>query len=172
MAAIKEQHKLFVKEYLVDYHGENAAIRAGFTAKSARSQASKMLSMPKIQKELKAQQSKLTKKLEISATRVLEELGRVAFSDIRTLFDDDGNLLKITDLDKDTTATLAGLDITTTHGAKNEDGTDTVEQTYKFKQWDKIAALEKLARHLGMFKEDGTSLNINVNIEGRDADCG
>lgn len=167
-----DKYKTFVDEYLIDFHGEKAAVRAGYAPKSARSQASKMLALPKVQKYLKKKQNKIANKLEITAERVLQELGRVAFSDVRNLFDDNGAMKPIQSMDRKTTASLAGIEITTSQSEPDKDGTIVVEHTYKIKQWDKNSALEKLAKHLGMFKEDGTSLNVNVTIEGRDADCG
>lgn len=46
--ALKERERLFVREYLVDLNGTRAAIRAGYSEKSAASQASRLLRKPEV----------------------------------------------------------------------------------------------------------------------------
>ena len=87
----------------------------------------------------------LNRKLEISAENALREIARIAFSDIRRLFDQEGNLKKITALDDDTAAAIASIDIVT-----KMNGEENV-RIIKIKLWDKNAAMEKLGKHFRMF---------------------
>ena len=169
---VTPKQSALISEYMVDYKGTAAALRAGYSPKSAAAQASIVLGLPHVQKEMVKRQGKIARKLDISAERVLEELGRIAFADVRELFDDNGNLIPIPELSRKVAATLAGVDIVAKEGDPDAKGVRRTEYSYKIKTWDKIAALEKLAKHLGMFKEESAKMDINITIEGRDADCG
>ena len=61
------KQRMFCDEYLVDMNGTQAAIRAGYSVGCATSQASKMLSMPKLQKYLETKRRKLEIKTDMSA---------------------------------------------------------------------------------------------------------
>ena len=169
---LSPKQKAFVAEYLIDHNAAQAAIRAGYSIKGARQTAFKLLTKADIQAALEAKQATIDEKLEITAERTLKEIARVAFSDVRKLFDAKGNLRSLHELDDDTAATLAGVEIIKTTSVDGDDDEVSIEiQTHKIKIADKLSALDKLARHLGLFKEDAADLNVKVTIEGRDADC-
>ena len=115
----------------------------------------------------------MNKKLDISAERVLEEMARLAFSDVTNLLDEDGKMKPMKELNKDDTAALSALEMSVRNGEELPDGSFELVTTYKAKHWDKVSALEKLAKHLGMFEDaEDKGLTVNIKIEGRDADCG
>ena len=86
MAQLTEKQKRFCEEYLIDLNATQSYLRAGYKAKSneiARVESHKLLTKPNIQQyieELRAEQSKRT---EITADKVLEEIGSVAFCDAK-----------------------------------------------------------------------------------------
>jgi phage terminase small subunit len=84
----------------------------------------------------------------ITQDRVLQELARIAFFDIRKLYKDDGTLKRPDELDDDAAAVLAGIDVTEMNG---NDAVATF--TKKAKVFDKTAALTLAMRHLGMLKD-------------------
>lgn len=86
---------------------------------------------------------------EISADRVLAEEARIAFADPRAVYGPDGEPLPPHCLDEDTARALAAVEVVET-AAKS--GGSTVRYKYKF--WDKRAALDRLARHLGLAGPD------------------
>jgi len=71
---LNEKQALFIKEYLVDLNGAAAAIRAGYSEKTARSIASKMLTKLHIQKALLEAMKKRANKVELNADYVLQSL--------------------------------------------------------------------------------------------------
>lgn len=80
MSKLTEKQKRFCEEYLIDLNATQSAIRSGYSIKTARQIAQRMLTNVDIQsyiQELREQQSKRT---EITADKVLEELGSVAFN--------------------------------------------------------------------------------------------
>lgn len=72
MAGLTEKQKMFVLEYLVDLNATQAAIRAGYSEKTARFIAAENLSKPNIQAALKEAQQQRSEKLSLSAEWVLE----------------------------------------------------------------------------------------------------
>ena len=70
----------FVAEYLIDLNATQAAIRAGYSAKTAKEQAARLLTNANIAAELEKRRGKIEKKLEISQEKVIAELAAIALS--------------------------------------------------------------------------------------------
>jgi len=85
LAALDLRLQRFVTEYLIDLNGTQAAIRAGYSAKSAAEQAYDLLRKPQIQQAIKEGQEKLQAKLEMNAERVVQKLAQIATADPREL---------------------------------------------------------------------------------------
>ena len=79
--ALTEKQKLFVQEYLVDLNATQAAIRAGYKEKAARSVGAENLTKPDIQKAIQSAIKERQDRTGITQDRVLKELGKVAFAD-------------------------------------------------------------------------------------------
>ncbi|MCG5237585.1 terminase small subunit [Xanthobacter oligotrophicus] len=87
----------------------------------------------------------------VTAERVLQELARIAFLDIRKAFNADGSMKPLDQLDDDTAAAIAGLEVSK---ELDEDGRQVViGRIKKLKLSDKLGALTLLARHLGMLND-------------------
>lgn len=146
----------FVAEYLIDLNATQAAIRAGYSPKTAKVQGSRLLTNVAIASAVGAGKARQLQTAELSAARVLEEYRRLAFIDLRSFFDDDGNLKAMKDLSAEQGAALASLEVVIKN-AKAGDG--VTDEVHKFKVWDKTRTLESLAKHFGLLKE-------NVNHSG------
>lgn len=144
----------FVDEYLVDLNATQAAIRAGYSSKTAGSQAFDLLRKPEIAAEIEKRRQIVAENAGLTAERVLQEAMRLAFFDIRKLVDKDGNPLPLNQLDDDTAAAIQGLDVAT---IGNMDV--GVGQVLKYKIADKNSAIERLFKHLGLFKKDNDQTN-------------
>lgn len=157
----------FANEYLIDYNATQAAIRAGYSKKTAYSIASENLRKPEVQIYLSSKKEKIAEKLEISQQRTMTEIGRIAYQDVRQFYDDEGNLIPIHELCDDAAAVLAGMDIDEIF--EWEDGVKkTVGVTKKIKRYDKTKALEMLAKHYKIFDHQPPT-NININLSGLSA---
>lgn len=86
---------------------------------------------------------------EVTVDRVVKELARLAFFDIRKLVNADGTPIPLHNLDDDTAAAIAGLDVARVGNAMIGEA-----EVLKFRISDKNSALEKLAKHLGLFEKD------------------
>ena len=80
MAKLTDKQKLFITEYLVDLNATQAAIRAGYSKKTAPWIGAENLKKPQIQAEIQARQEKIQDKLEISQERIIQELAAIAFA--------------------------------------------------------------------------------------------
>ena len=146
-AGLTPKQQRFVAEYLVDLNATQAAIRTGYSARTANREGTRLLANPVIAMAVVAGKAAQLAKAEITAVRVLEELGRIAFVDVRTLFDG-GPLKSIVGLSAEHGAVIASVEVIQRTGA---DGmTYTI---HKVKCWDKVRALEMLAKYLGLLKE-------------------
>lgn len=155
MGALTVRQQQFIREYLIDGNGTRAAIRAGYSPNSAHGMASHLLKQPDVRQALDSHRARLLRERDITADRVLEEYRRLAFSDIRGLFNPDGSFRSPSDWDDETAAAVAGLEVSKLTVSTNE-GQLTQERILKVKRWDKVKALEVLAKYTGVLR-DGTS---------------
>lgn len=146
--ALNDKQKRFCEEYLVDYNATQAATRAGYSEKTAYSQGHDLLKKPEIVAYIDELKEKTAAKLNITRERVMQELGRLAFFDVRKLYDDNGMPLPLSELDDDTAAAIVGLDYATKGNA--EIGTADI---LKIKLADKKGALELLGKHFKLFTD-------------------
>jgi len=145
--ATTPKQERFVQEYIIDLNATQAAIRAGYSAKTANEQGARLLTNVSVRSEIDEALAARAKRTEIDADRVLLELRRLAFFDIRRIFNADGSLKRITDLDDDTAAAIMSVEMV-------EIGTDgQLAISKKYKASDKKGALELAMRHLGMLKD-------------------
>ncbi len=110
-----------------------------------------------------------TRALELSG-RVLDEEARLAFSDIRTLFDENWNLLPPNNLPPEIAAAISSIKITSRLIPQGRDEPPIEMVTYDYSLWDKGRALERLSRHLGLYEQDNKQRSdqrpqINLYLE-------
>ncbi|GBR43342.1 terminase small subunit [Gluconobacter roseus] len=161
MGKLNAKQARFVEEYLVDLNATQAAIRAGYSEKTARQQASEQLSKPDIQQALSEAQQARSARTQITQDRVIQEIARLGLSDIRGAFSLGGSLLPPSEWSDDLTAAVASIEV----DQRKEPGEDGERYTVtKLKLWDKNAALEKLCKHLGLYERDNEQKQIVVNI--------
>ena len=145
----------FVDEYLVDFNATQAAIRAGYKAKTAHVIGAENLRKPKIAEEIARRQKDLQKRTEVSQDRVVKELARIAFANIadyihvetQTRTKDDGT---------EVTYQTVMFSETQELSADQRAALAVVKQSvngFELKLHDKIKALELLGRHIGMFND-------------------
>lgn len=154
MAKLTPKQRRFVEEYLVDLNATKAAIRAGYSAKTAEFQASRLLRNVKVQEAIAERMKAREKRTEITQDRVLSELAKIAFGDKRALMEWGPRGVKLKD-----SATL-----TDEQAAQVSEVSESVTNaggTMKLKTHDKVKALELLGKHLGMFKDQ-------VELTGKD----
>lgn len=150
MAKLNKKQKLFGDEYLIDLNGTQAAIRAGYSARTASSIATDLLKRPELQAYIQLRMSQREYRTEITQDRVLQELARIGFSDL-------SHYLRVTTKQVQD-FTVQEVEIFNTDDIAPDDmkAVAEIKQTKEgiaLKLHDKVAALEKIGRHLGMFKD-------------------
>lgn len=145
----------FVDEYLVDFNATQAAIRAGYSKKTAAFIGAENLKKPKIAEEIARRQKDLQRRTEVTQERVVKELARIAFANIadylhvetQTRTKDDGT---------EVTYQTVMFSETQELSADQRAALAVVKQSvngFELKLHDKIKALELLGRHIGMFND-------------------
>jgi phage terminase small subunit len=161
--ALTNKQRRFVDEYLIDLNATQAAIRSGYSAKNADKIGSQLLGKTRVSDEIASKMKQREQRTHITQDRVLQELARIAFFDIRKLYNEDGTLKKPTDLDDDAAAVLAGVDVVEQMAHEMVDGElkQTPLFTKKAKVFDKGSARTLAMRHLGMLvdKQEVTGKN-------------
>lgn len=155
VAKLTPKQAAFVREYLVDLSATAAAKRAGYSERTARSIGQRLLTNVDIQAALRDALTKRSKRTEITADRVLQELARIGFADIRDLFQwDEERAVYVPSraLTDEQAAAVSEVQAETTHTTLPDGVKDTTIKL-KLKTYDKLSALEKIAKHLGMFVE-------------------
>ena len=174
-AETKKRKALFVQEMIKNGgNATQAAIVAGYSAKSAKVTGSQLLTDPNIAAQIEAARSVAVSKAEaitgVSIERTLRECGRIAYADPRKLFGPDGNPIPIPDLDDDLAAAVASIEHVEEFTGRGADR-ELTGYTKKIKLWDKNSAIEKAMKHLGLFEKDhrqaGESIQLRV-VFGRD----
>lgn len=153
--ATAARHAAFVDAYLTNGHNAAAAaLAAGFAGKGAKTAGWKMLQKPDVKALLAVRAAHVADLADMSVETWATELRAVAFSSVGHLFDAAEQLVPIARLPRHAQASISAIKV-------SKDG-EAIE--YKF--WDKTAALELMARHLGLFEKDNAQASdITVRVE-------
>jgi phage terminase small subunit len=145
------RHRVFVDAYLRHLCGTKAAIEAGYSPHSASQVAWKLMQRPEIRQAIGDAQARRLTDGELSASRVLEELRRVAFGDVRALYDQRGKLKPPSEWTPEQAAMVSLVESSST-GA-----------VVKVRLWDRTKALELLSKHFGLLV-DKTEISGGITI--------
>lgn len=154
MSDLTPKQALFVKEYLVDLNGKQAAIRTGYSEASAEVQASRLLSNAKVASAVQAGMDKRAQKVEITAERVLAELALLAFQNpLDYVKVKDGRpYIDLSMLTREQAAAISEINVEELGGASDRPGYLPIVKT-KLKFHDKRGALVDLGKHLKLFTD-------------------
>lgn len=151
------RERLFVLEYLTDLSAERAAIAAGYSHATARSNAFRWVSDPEVKPhvyaEIQRRLSKVAKKLDITLERVEEEIAKVAFASMRQFVTIDGDGQPRINLSDTDAASLDALsEVATETVIEGDPKAPTFVRKTRIKLHSKLDALEKLAQRHGFYK--------------------
>lgn len=171
--ALTDKQKRFCEEYLIDLNATQAAIRAGYSPKTAEQTASRLLRNVKVQEYIAKRQKELSRSTQITQERVIKELALIAFSnnadyarvvEKKMQTEVDGMLVDVLGEDGKpimyrTVEPVLTEELTEEQKralAVIKKGRDGLE----VKSCDKVKALELLGKHLGIFTD---KIEANVN---------
>lgn len=162
MAKLNAKRQQFVDEYLVDLNATQAAIRAGYSVKTANEQGARLLANVSVQEAVAKAMAERSKRTGISQDRIVLELAKLAFVNANDLIDPEDASIRA-GASEDDLACIQSVKVKTMDGEK---GTSTERE---IRLNDKMKALELLGKHLGMWN-DKIDLNVSlpVVISGED----
>lgn len=153
------KQELFAREYLVDLNATQAAIRAGYSEKTAYSQGERLLRNVEVATVIQTNMDKRAAKIEITADKVLQEIAKLSFANLQDFYNENGSLKEIHTLPRDVAAALSSSKVNLTEACAVQE----------IKLHDKKGSLELLGRHLKLFTDkteltgkDGETLTIQV----------
>ncbi|EOG3907612.1 terminase small subunit [Salmonella enterica] len=146
--ALTDKQEMFCREYLVDLNATQAAIRAGYSDKTAQEQSSRLLSNVMVQNRISVLKSERNEKVGVDAAYVLRRLTEIDQMDVLDVLLANGELKPVKDWPKVWRTTLSGMDVTEMAG-------DSAGLLKKIKWPDKVKNLELLGKHIDVqaFKE-------------------
>lgn len=149
---LTDKQQKFVDEYLIDLNATQAAIRAGYSVKTADVIGCENLTKPNIQQVIAEYMAARSKRTGVNQDRVVLELARIAFVNIEDVVDTDtGKILP--NATRDDLACVEGIKY---KESDNQYG-GSVEREVKVAS--KLKALELLGKHLGMWND---KLDVNI----------
>ena len=107
------------------------------------------------------------KRVDHTADEVVREIGRVAFADIREAYDDNSRLLAVKEFPDDVAASVASIR-TTKQNLTVGDGKQ--EDVIELKRWDKLKALDMLAKHHNLYEKHQEAAAPKVEIMWKDSE--
>lgn len=157
MVKLSDKRERFVQEYMVDFNGTAAAIRAGYSPRSAAQQASELLKNPKVRARIEELMAEMSRRTGVTAERIERELARIAFVKPTDVIDPmTGTVLD--DASKDDVAAIMSVKA---KEFSSEDG-GGIEREVRFH--DKIKALELLGKRRAMWV-DKQAVDLTAKVE-------
>ncbi len=153
MAKLTEKQQRFVDEYLIDLNATQAAIRTGYSVKTANEQGARLLANVSIQQKIAEKMAERSKRTGVNQDRVVLELAKIAFVNAADVIDPESATIK-EGATNDDTAAIQSVKVKKGKG-------EGVEREIRLN--DKLKALELLGKHLGMWN-DKTDVNINIPV--------
>ncbi|HET9554328.1 MAG TPA: terminase small subunit [Anaeromyxobacteraceae bacterium] len=176
MALTPKQRK-FVQELMVDENARQAAIRAGYSPKSAEVNGPRLCRQPSVRAAIEAARLEAAQRTQLRQEEVIAELKRIIFADPRKAFDAEGNPIPIHELPEDVARAIAATKVRVEDvpGQTLDDGAEVkaraVASVKEWKWWDKTKGLELAMRHLGLLRDkvehsgkDGEPLEVRVTL--------
>ena len=161
MVKLTPKQEAFCREYVIDLNATQAAIRAGYSAKTADVQGARLLANAKVQNRITELLEERNARTQVNADYVLNRLVEIDQMDALDIHNDDGSLRNMKDWPLIWRQYVCGLDL-----AELKNGDDEVMSVVlkKIKWPDKVKNLELLGRHVtvGAFKD---KLELSGNLE-------
>lgn len=164
--ALTQKQRLFVDEYLIDLNATQAAIRAGYSKKTAGQIGDENLKKPQIAQAIKDAMDSRNKRAQIDADYVLRRLVEIDQMDVADILDDDMSVKPLKDWPKVWRQYLAGFDVSELFDGAGKER-EMVGFLKKLKWPDKVKNLELLGKHVNVnaFRDQ-----VDLNVIGSLAD--
>ncbi len=166
-ASAADRKAVFVEAYIANGgNATQAAITAGLSAKTASSSGQRMLKDVEVATQIASRAQAVADKYKLTTELAARSIYQEMMFDPAKLYDEQGRLKPITELDEDTRMALASIEVDEVGG-----GDSPLVTTRKVKWANRYQAREQLMKHLGMFGEDNKQkLTVSlIHLGGRGA---
>jgi phage terminase small subunit len=163
---VTPKQEAFVREYLIDLNATQAAIRAGYSERTAEQQGPRLLGNVGVAAAIAAAQQERARRVQIDADWVLKRLHSEATADLADLYDAAGNLKPIHEWPAVwRTGLVAGIETVQERDGTDEEGRPVYATVRKVKLSDRVRLVELLGKHVGVgaFKD---RLEVDATVRG------
>lgn len=166
-AAAEARRAKFVEGMLINNGNQTkAAIYAGFSEKSAYARGSELVKDRKVSELLEARRAEQLAKSKLTSDEVLQSLARDVRFDPAKLYDKEGNLLPLDQIDEDTRVCIRGVEVFEEFEGRGKEK-EFIGYTKKVKYPEKTAAREQAMKHFGLYESDNRqkpSLSVAIGV--------
>jgi phage terminase small subunit len=157
----KAKRQRFVAEYLIDLNATQAAIRAGYSRKTAGQKGFELLKKADIAAAVATRIHAQTEQLGLTADQLREQNTFIALSDPIDIIDAAGNLLPLREMPRRIRCAIRSIEVVKRNLTSGDGVTDL---TYRIQFWDKLKAIELEYRRFGLLK-DVHEMHHRVTLE-------
>ncbi len=161
---INRRQKRFVAEYVIDLNGTQAAIRSGYSKKTANEQAAQLLAKLSIQAAVSELLIDRELRTQITADNVLTGLYKTASCDVAEAYNPDGTFKNIHDIPKEVRQAITGIESLEVFTGSGEDRVK-IGEIKKVKFGDKTRPHELLGKHLRILTDRVEVVNLSEQWE-------
>jgi phage terminase small subunit len=163
--AMLARHDRFAMELVRNGGNQSqAAMAAGYSDHTSRQAGYRLMKMPGMHERVAALREQMHEKVGLSVEGTLRELARVIHFDVRRLFRPDGTMKSPVELDDDTAAAILGVKVEELATGSGKDRVVT-GHTHDFKIANKVEAIDKAMRHLGLYERDNSQRSDNLSLQ-------
>lgn len=142
---LNDKQRRFAQEYLKDLNGTQAAIRAGYSKRTAYAQANDLLRKPEIKAYLQSKADERSQRVGVDADYVLQRTVEIDRLDVADIVNNAGNVLPVNEWPKAWRTSISGIDLQEVT-AGGEEAAITIIR--KIKMPDKVKNIEMMGRHV------------------------
>lgn len=161
--SLTDRQKLFCMYYVGEckFNGTKAAEMAGYEPNNAASYAVYLLKNPNISQYIESCKTDLGMRIGVDAEMIAREYMKLAFLDISDVVNEDGNLKQISDMGANAKAAISGIEL---NEMQVGEGSSVVIK--KVRLYNKIDALERIAKMIGVDGEKKVKLTVDKGVDG------
>lgn len=148
-----QKKRVFIAEFIKNgRNGTKAAIKAGFSKKTARQAAARLLSDANVRKAIEEATARVVEKAELRAQDILDELRRIGFANLSGAYASDGTLLHPSEMPDDVQVALQAVETEEIFEGRGQLRIK-IGESKKVKLADKIRALELLGKNFKLWTD-------------------
>lgn len=165
-ANLTDKQIQFCENYVIDWNATQAAIRAGYSEKTAGAMGHENLTKPEIQAHIKTLKGKTEELAGVSKLLIAQELMKIVRGSAASMRKDWAEVKDWTKLTPDEKSTIAEIEVTSRSLVIKDEGVelekDIIETKIKYKTYDKLKAMEMLNRMFGFNSPEEVNVGSSI----------